>query len=639
MKKYSIKKLFCVMLSGTFLVFAGCNKPKPENTLVPPSVPDVEDGVHDFEVGLTEYDLVKDGATDYVIVVPEDAGEIIEFAAGELQYFLGEATGASFAVETDAGKSYSAVSKYLSLGNTSLAESAGVAAAEAEYTVSGYRIDTEGRSVFMVGGGDYGSLYAVYEFLRHSVGWEIYAQDEIVYQRAQSLKLPDFRVKDVPDIALRVGNYGVFEFDSSYTYRMRMMNKTEIWLPVGPNNSLWHNSFDYVDESLIDEHPDWFSGDGRQLCYSNDEMRLYLTEQLKKELLEHPEYDNVTITQEDANTWCTCEDCAASYEKYGTDSAVMIKFANEVSRDIKAWLKDEQHSDRIVRICFFAYHKTEQAPAKLNADGEYEPIDDSVVCDEYVNVFYAPIFADYNESAYSAENTALYNTMKAWTCITDKYYLWTYSTNFYHYLAFFNSFESMQSVYRLAKECNAYYIYDQGQFNNGASTGFSVLKNYLNAKLQWNVNADMEELTDDWFANYFKGAAEPMRELYDQIRTWYAYLAENTNMAHSVYAEIEKREYFPSGLLRSWQKLVDEAYAAVEGLKETDEAAYDTVCDRICLESIFVRYMDLQLYANTYPQSERLALMNEFKDDAERLGITNFSEQGSLSELWSSWNI
>ena len=49
--------------------------------------------------------------------------------------------------------------------------------------------------------------------------------------------------------------------------------------------------------------------------------------------------------------------------------------------------------------------------------------------------------------------------------------------------------------------------------------------------------------------------------------------------------------------------------------------------------------MDLQLYANTYPQSERLALMNEFKDDAERLGITNFSEQGSLSELWSSWNI
>lgn len=45
-------------------------------------------------------------------------------------------------------------------------------------------------------------------------------------------------------------------------------------------------------------------------------------------------------------------DCAASYEKYGTDSAVMIKFANEVSRDIKAWLKDEQHSDRIVRICF-----------------------------------------------------------------------------------------------------------------------------------------------------------------------------------------------------------------------------------------------------------------------------------------------
>jgi len=144
--------------------------------------------------------------------------------------------------------------------------------------------------------------------IAYSVGWEIYAQDEIVYQRAQSLKLPDFRVKDVPDIALRVGNYGVFEFDSSYTYRMRMMNKTEIWLPVGPNNSLWHNSFDYVDESLI--------GTRSISC-------VYV------ELL--PEGSGMDVTTSNI-TWCTGEMYISALATAGiTDARIIVAAPFEVS--------------------------------------------------------------------------------------------------------------------------------------------------------------------------------------------------------------------------------------------------------------------------------------------------------------------
>lgn len=89
---------------------------------------------------------------------------------------------------------------------------------------------------------------------------------------------------------------------------------------------------------------------------------------------------------------------------------------------------------------------TTNAPVIKNADGSYSPVDDSVVCRDNVCVFYAPIDADYSHSFYETENASFAETMDAWRALSDKLYLWLYSTNFHYYLYPFNSFNSMQEI-------------------------------------------------------------------------------------------------------------------------------------------------------------------------------------------------
>lgn len=105
--------------------------------------------------------------------------------------------------------------------------------------------------------------------------------------------------------------------------------------------------------------------------------------------------------------------------KYGTDSATIVKFCNKVSVALEEYFNENPQYKRNVNILFFAYHKTETAPVKINENGEFEPIDNSVICRDNVYCFYAPIFANYTYSFYDGENKTYADTMDAW-CVLSK---------------------------------------------------------------------------------------------------------------------------------------------------------------------------------------------------------------------------
>ena len=68
---------------------------------------------------LSEIDLVKDGKTEYSILLPEEAEEYEQTAADELRTFFEMATGILLEVNTDAGQ-VSTNEHVFSLGNTKL---------------------------------------------------------------------------------------------------------------------------------------------------------------------------------------------------------------------------------------------------------------------------------------------------------------------------------------------------------------------------------------------------------------------------------------------------------------------------------------------------------------------------------------
>ena len=229
--------------------------------------------------------------------------------------------------------------------------------------------------------------------------------------------------------------------------------------------------------------------------------------------------------------------------------------------------------------------------------------------------------------------------MDAWCVLSKKLYLWIYSTNFGNYLAPYNSFNSMQDNYQFSKAHNASYMFDQGQWNQNASTGFGNLKAYLNAKLQWDVTLDFNALVDDFFANYFKDASEPMLDMFNYYRTWMAYLENELKIEGVLGQTITTSQYFPQGTLNTILSFVDKAYEAIEPLKSTNISLYNTIYDRICLESIAYRKMQIDLYSHMYTDAQITEMKKSFKDDCVRIGVSKCSENADISDLWTSWGL
>ena len=107
------------------------------------------------------------------VVIPDSASDLIKTAAQEFQYLLGIATGVTVKTQSDVSLTHTADGKYISIGETSLLASSGLTIDREELGADGVRIITKDNTVYLVGGSDYGSLYAVYDFMQIVFHYEI----------------------------------------------------------------------------------------------------------------------------------------------------------------------------------------------------------------------------------------------------------------------------------------------------------------------------------------------------------------------------------------------------------------------------------------------------------------------------------
>jgi len=118
-----------------------------------------------------EITLAAGGKTEYVIVIPESATTQEQKAAEELQQWLGEMTGAEFAIVSDAQPPQD---KEISVGRTSRLAAANLAIANKDLGDEGYAIAVKGDRLFLTGGKKRGPIYAVFAFLEEDLGCRWY---------------------------------------------------------------------------------------------------------------------------------------------------------------------------------------------------------------------------------------------------------------------------------------------------------------------------------------------------------------------------------------------------------------------------------------------------------------------------------
>lgn len=590
--------------------------------------------------------LASNGETEYKIVIPENASSLIQIAVSDFNKFFSEATGVSMPVVKDS--EFNGDGKFISVGETTLLKNTEITYSFDELGRDGYKIITEDDDLYLIGGGEYGTLYAAYELLEILVGFDFFAEDcYTVTKGLTQVPLYDLSMTDIPDFPIRVASDRIVESSNQTLYRLRERPQSENFLTV--KNYWAHNSIKYIEDSP-DVNDSWYNNSKTQLCYTahGDEaeygkMLNAAFDSMKEALIQTTDRDGVTFTMEDNHDYCNCSACTAMTEQYGALSSTIILFLNDLNSMVREWFETEEGKPyaRDLRIVFFAYNSYEAAPASYNeSTGKYEPIN-GIKMDDGVYCMLAPIQMDYYVPITDPANQEYYKNLKAWGDFANgNLYLWYYSTNFWNYLAPYDCFDSFAENYRVAAEYNTFYLFDQRQTDeSGAITGWSTLKDYVCSKLGWDVDRNPEELIDKFFEGYFGPAAPEMRVIFDQLRLLTEYNKEHNEMGGNatIYLSLTDEKFWPKDVLQQWMVQYDLAVEKIAPLKESNPALYESYLEHIQKEKISTLYLLVECYSYNTSVTLIDAYKAEFKELADKLGVTKYHESSDISNLYDKW--
>ena len=644
-------------------------------------------------------DVFLSNTSDYAILKPAAADANETWAANEIQLFVEEATGISLPIVTSAETETTA--KYISVGDTVLAKEGDYVPAFTDVKENGFRLTSDGKHIYVVGANSIGTRNGVYELLNKLVGYEAYAYEGVynntidedtnavtditVYEGEEELSRYVVTTGDlslatvradmaddgkanalyVPSFNWREINYGEFHHTThgrALAYRMRMNPSDEIYL-YSVNS---HNAFTTLPpETYAAAHSDWYyyvGGTERQLCYSSgngvldsgetvDMWQQYAANIIAA--LQKSSASVVLMGMMDNTDWCDCSDCAAAANRYGSHSGQMILFTNYIESQVNAWTAANGRDP--VTCLFFAYYETEDVPSKNLEE---------LVMNEYSGIMLAPINANFYEAmtveSTDADTAASAANLEAWGRITNNVHMWTYplynnySSVYFHELGDYDNdgVSSMQQNYRIMLQNNAVSLLAQTEhWAPTASAPFSRMRSYIQSKLQWNVDADVNELINDFFSHYYGTAARYMRQVYDAECSLhiaqYQDGFEDANGRHlgDPPAAVPHKNLFKD---RFWGEDQLETYLA------DINAAYTAASDaltrhRIQIDSIGFRYVYLRYQyvsiINTNPTGYQMTwngskdTIASFISECYTLGIDRSGESTSWasnnSQIWS----
>ena len=673
MKNGKLKRIIASLLSiftlTTVVLATGC-----KNT---DSVPDsetikinnnVDGGLHQGTVTETENKLVSGGRSDYQIVISSNATKDQDLAAVELVRFFNEATGIILPRIYDTQVTFNENSKYIVIGNTTLNETAKVSADVKEVKTRGFIIKTVGKSIFIVGGTDEGAVNGVYEFLELMFDYDYFAPQCYTIQRGVKEKaLYNFDLKEAPDI-----NHVTLDYtyklpgDALWRTRYRTMHSNGYALWIGDyvgHNAI--NGFMPTDKYLNPDdpenyHPEWYANaNGNQPCWtahgdrdSRELMLNVILETIQAELKDQPKAEYLLYGIEDNRALCGCDSCQAKYDLYGQPSGLYIEFANEIRSRLDEWFKGEgAEYYRPFTLQILAYLDYDKAPIKYDEDGKPYA---TIKCADGVVPQTAYIRHDYQYAIDAPEVKETYTQIKNWSIVADSAAFYFYDTNFLHIQAGYNTFESLQSNYRIAFECGSDFLFNQSAAQCVIQSGWSMLKMYWQSKLGWDVNSDMDYYTQKFFDNYFGPGAESMKKWFMEWRAHTLYMRDELgyNMHNpdnlkevtfgvaqsSLYLDTAKSKYWSISLLDRWMEYAEDALKAIEPLKLSDPEQYEIYYKAVILERVALSYLLVESFGSQLGNRE-MELKLLFKEDATLVGVARHQEHTNISELYKKWEI
>jgi len=223
----------------------------------------------------------------------------------------------------------------------------------------------------------------------------------------------------------------------------------------------------------------------------------------------------------------------------------------------------------------------------------------SILCFHTDKRDYRPLIASTRPG-----HVAFRNDVEKWSKICKNLFLWDYLVCYTHNVMPNPNLRVLQPNFKFYLDHNCKGIYAAMNCDRG-SDEFGGLRNYLLAKLLWNVNVDVNAVIDDFVSGCYGKAAEPIRRYIDLLHD----SMEQAKLPVSIYGRPSEyyASYLSPELIEKYNELFDEA----ERLSADDSE----LLLRVQTARLPVMYAQLQLDYGDIQEKQRVA--KKFFDVAE----------------------
>lgn len=213
------------------------------------------------------------------------------------------------------------------------------------------------------------------------------------------------------------------------------------------------------------------------------------------------------------------------------------------------------------------------------------------------------------------DNAAFVRDMEAWSRIAPNLHIWDYVTNFHYYLAPHANIHVFAGNMRYFARNHTIGVYPEGAPDVRGSD-MAELKAYLLAKLQWDLDYDVETGMDEFVRAYCGAGAGPILRYIRELNA----LPEREGH-HMCCYEPPTRSFFTPDFMAFAEAMFDEAQRLAEN---------EQVLQRIRYWRMSLRFIRLLLYAGEMSREALDAEHASFFADMNTFGIKALREGGTF---------
>jgi len=450
--------------------------------------------------------LVNKGASKYTIVLAAQPSISEQRAARELQHFIEEMSGARLPIT---GDDKPLKGPMILLGDSEALRKLKLNINFARLGAESFVLRSHGKHLIIAGGRQRGTMYGVYTLL-DKLGCRWFTREVSRIPKLPTIKLPAMDETHQPAFENREPFF-TEAWDKDWAARNRT-NGDHTQLDDSTGGKLKYYPFVHSFEALVPpskyfkDHPEYFSLiDGKrraersQLCLTNPDVLRIAIAQVETWIKEHPDTTIFSVSQNDWEGWCECDQCRrVEEEEGGQHSGPLLRFVNAVATEI-----GKRYPDKLIDT--LAYWYTENPPAKVR------PVPNVRIRLCPIGICIAHSFASCPRSAY------FYKNLQAWSKITNQLYIWHYNTNFRHYPLPMPDFDELAADIPIYKRHGVVGLFMQGAYPPGGGGSDSELRAYVLARQLWDEKTDVSKAVDEFMEGVYGPAAKPMREYFNRM--------------------------------------------------------------------------------------------------------------------------